>query len=64
MIQGLTHQGTEFECSVCHCEFDVESEGGVIGYFGILPVAFCPTCYSSCCDMVLGDYGIDPETIE
>lgn len=25
---------------------------GVEGYFGILPVEFCPDCFSSMCDMV------------
>jgi len=40
------------ECSVCSCEFDIEAEGGIAGYFGILPVSFCPTCYSCMCDMV------------
>jgi hypothetical protein len=32
-----------------------EDEGGVVGYFGILPVAFCPTCYSSMVDMISQD---------
>ncbi len=32
------------KCSVCDCDFDVETEGGVLGFIGILPVAFCPTC--------------------
>ena len=31
-------------CSICKCEFDIKNEGGVEGEFGILPVAFCPTC--------------------
>ena len=40
------------ECSICSAEFDVENEGGVVGDLGILPVAFCPTCYSGVVDMV------------
>ena len=40
------------ECSVCKRTFDYESEGGTCGEFGILPVAFCPTCLSSMFDMV------------
>jgi len=36
----------ELVCSVCHCEFDIELEGGIDGYLGILPVAFCAMCYS------------------
>ena len=30
---------------------DIDGEGGVDGAIGILPVAFCPTCYSGICDM-------------
>jgi hypothetical protein len=36
----------ELVCSVCHGEFDIECEGGIEGYIGILPVAFCPMCFS------------------
>lgn len=39
-----------YTCSVCSCEF-TEDEGGVDGHFGILPVAFCPTCFSCMIDM-------------
>ena len=46
MIVGLEHVGDGHQCKVCSCEF-TDDEGGVVGYFGILPVAFCPTCYSS-----------------
>lgn len=56
MIENLSHIGTDHICTVCSCEFSDE-EGGVIGYFGILPVAFCPTCYSSMYDMVQQDMG-------
>ena len=38
-------------CSVCDCDFSLEGEGGIGGYFGILPVEFCPTCLSCMCDM-------------
>jgi hypothetical protein len=40
-----THQ-----CNVCSCEY-TDDEGGVEGNFGILPVSFCPTCFSCMCDM-------------
>ena len=60
MISGLGHTGDEHKCSVCSCDF-TDDEGGVIGYFGILPVAFCPTCYSSMVDMVSQDLGIGDE---
>jgi hypothetical protein len=39
-------------CSTCQCEFDLDAEGGTRGEFGIIPVAFCPTCLSSVFDMV------------
>ena len=39
-------------CSVCDTEFDEWAEGGTVGNFGILPVAFCPTCLACCFDMV------------
>ena len=31
-------------CTICDGEFDIETEGGDVGFIGILPVAFCPTC--------------------
>jgi hypothetical protein len=37
-------------CSICSCEF-TEDESGVIGEFGMMPVAFCPTCFTSMLDM-------------
>jgi hypothetical protein len=39
-----------YKCSVCSCAF-TEDEGGVDGHFGMLPVAFCPTCFSCMIDM-------------
>jgi hypothetical protein len=60
MISGLGHTGDEHKCSVCSCDF-TDDEGGVIGYFGILPVAFCPTCYSCMVDMVTQDLDLGDE---
>ena len=60
MIKGFEHVGDTHKCNVCSCEF-TEDEGGVLGYFGILPVAFCPTCYSSMVDMVSQDLEIGIE---
>ena len=40
----------EHKCSVCQCDF-TDDEGGVHGDFGIIPVSFCPTCFSCMCDM-------------
>ena len=46
-------------CSICECVYS-EDEGGLHrGYIGILPVSFCPTCFSGIFDMVYqlkGDY--------
>ena len=39
-------------CSTCQCKFDLDEERGTLGEFGIIPVAFCPTCLSSVFDMV------------
>ena len=51
------------KCTICDCIYTRE-EGGVEGDFGILPVQFCPTCYTSMVDMVNqleGDYFFDEE---
>ena len=51
-----------YNCSVCSTDFDECSEGGIRGNFGILPVAFCPTCLACMLDMA--DQMRDPEEIE
>jgi hypothetical protein len=43
---------SEMDCTVCSVTFSLALEGGVAGNFGMIPVAFCPTCLSSCVDMV------------
>lgn len=63
MIQGLEHVGDDHRCNVCSCAF-TDNEGGVLGYFGMLPVAFCPTCYSSMVDMVSQDLELNGEEDE
>ena len=40
------------QCSICNGDFDLDTEGGVEGYIGILPVQFCPTCYAGIFDLV------------
>lgn len=40
------------KCTVCESEFSLDDEGGIAGYFGVIPVTFCPWCYSSMVDMV------------
>ncbi len=44
--------GKKMNCSVCNSEFDLEGEGGTEGYFGAIPVRFCPWCLSCMIDMV------------
>ena len=46
----MAEEVTSHECSVCSCTY-TDDEGGVQGEFGILPVSFCPTCFSCMCDM-------------
>jgi hypothetical protein len=50
MIDKLDNVSENNKCSVCSCDF-TENQGGIIGYFGIIPVAFCPTCLCSMLDM-------------
>ena len=60
MIKGFEHVGTDHKCSVCACEF-TDDEGGIQGYFGMLPVAFCPTCYSCMVDMARQDLAMEED---
>ena len=46
------------ECNICSSEID-EENGDIVGYFGILEVAFCVWCYSSMTDMVIQMQGFD-----
>ena len=38
-------------CNICTCEFDIEAEGGMQGYIGIIPFSLCPMCFSGIMDM-------------
>ena len=49
-MKAIDH--SEMECTVCDVTFSLALEGGCAGEFGILPVAFCPTCLASAVDMV------------
>ena len=44
-------------CSIC--ETPMENDEGIVGEFGILPVAFCVWCSSSLTDMVIQMQGFD-----
>lgn len=51
-------------CSVCSGEFDIEGEGGIFGHLGILPVYFCPTCFSGVTDLAAQVNGFEDTTEE
>lgn len=36
----------EMQCSICQCEFDIQLEGGIAGYIGIIPLQLCPMCHA------------------
>lgn len=60
-MSGLEPNDT---CNICSCEFDIESEGGIQGYLGILPFSLCPMCYSGLMDMydqLHGDFDDDQD---
>ena len=46
------------KCNVCSVEFSLRDEGGINGFFGAIPVTFCPTCLACMVDMAeqLSDY--------
>lgn len=46
------------KCIICECEV-MEEEGCYQGLFGMLPVLFCPTCFSCLVEMV-NSYYEDP----
>ena len=39
-------------CSICDCRFTYQEGGLHNGAIGMLPVSFCPTCFSGIFDMV------------
>ena len=39
------------KCTICNCTF-TEDEGGTSGDLGMLPVSFCPSCFSGLCEMI------------
>ena len=39
-------------CNICASDFDLNSEGGISGNLGILPIALCPTCLSGTMDLM------------
>ena len=59
MVRGSKKVVVE-KCNICDSEIE-EDNGDIVGYFGILEVAFCVWCYSSICDMV---HQLDPRDDE
>ena len=40
-----------FNCTICDCKFS-EQEGGLQrGVIGMIPISFCPTCFSGIMEM-------------
>lgn len=61
----MEEKSVTYTCNVCTCDY-TDDEGGIQGYFGILPVSFCPTCFSSMCDMAsqfINDTAVEEETV-
>ena len=60
------HTGKEkqlqiFECTICNCKFS-EQEGGLQrGVIGMIPISFCPTCFSGIMEMADYFRGTDEE---
>ena len=60
------HTGKEkellmFNCTICNCKFS-EQEGGLQrGVIGMIPISFCPTCFSGVMDMADYFRGKDEE---
>ena len=40
------------DCNICEGVADLEKEGGIQGYIGILPFTLCVWCYAGMTDMV------------
>ena len=40
-----------YNCNICNCEFSEEEGGLHNGVIGLIPVSFCPTCFSGLLDM-------------
>lgn len=51
------------KCTVCSVEFSADEQPEVMGYFGIIPVAFCAMCTACLYDLAqtLTDTGTNDE---
>lgn len=59
----MADEEVKHTCTVCSCSY-TDDEGGVRGDFGMLPVSFCPTCFSCMCDMAQQYIGDDEDKEE
>ena len=58
---GKEKQLQMFDCTICKCKFS-EQEGGLQqGVIGMIPISFCPTCFSGIMDMADYFRGTDEE---
>ena len=39
------------KCTICDIKFEIEKEGGLQGFFGIIPVVFCEFCFNCVLDL-------------
>ena len=45
-------------CSICECEFDLDTEGGVCGHIGMIIFELCPTCHAGLAEYYLEEYDV------
>lgn len=63
-MNNINGRPVELNCTICHADYSLEEEGGVMGNFGMIPIAFCPNCLSSCMDMVFQLQGWDDHELD
>ena len=48
---GKEKQLMMFDCTICKCKFSEQAGGLQRGVIGIIPISFCPTCFSGIMEM-------------
>ena len=51
MTDFTIHMGVP-DCNICQGEADLENEGGIQGYIGIISFTLCVWCHAGIVDMV------------
>lgn len=41
----------EKKCTICETKVDIDKQGGLRGFFGIVPVVFCDFCLNCVLDL-------------